>query len=96
MQTIKVPDECYEAVRKEAERKGISIRKLAACKLMDIEITETVKNLELIEALNRQISLLQDLALKGFLTSAERLQIFSCIDRLKALSRDSMTGGSNG
>lgn len=96
MQTIKVPDECYEAVRKEAEKNGVSIRRMAARKLMGISQPEVVKNLKLIEALNREISLLQDLVLKGFWTPAEKLRLFSCIDRLKAISSDGIFGGENG
>ena len=90
MPAIKVSEECYEEIRKEAMEREIPIKQAAEERMMsgrpEKRLPPVVEHLELIETINRQISLLQDLLLRGFWTSAEKLQIFSCIDRLKSLS----------
>ncbi len=99
MPAIKVSEECYEEIRKEAMERGVPIKQAAEERMMagkpQKRLPPVVKHLELIETINRQISLLQDLLLRGFWTSAEKLQIFSCIDRLKSLSAAAVRGVSN-
>ena len=86
MPAIKVSEECYEEIRKEAMERGVPIKQAAEERMMagrPKRVPPVVEHLELIETINRQISLLQDLLLRGFWTVGEKLQIFSCIDRLK-------------
>ena len=98
MPAIKVSEECYEEIRKEAMERAIPIKQAAEERMMSGQPKSrppVIQHLELIDTINRQISLLEDLLLKGMWTAGEKLQIFSCIDRLKALSSAVIGGGAD-